>query len=136
MCPAEDPIAEARNGDKQVVLVVEDEVLIRMTVADHLRDSGFKVVEALSGAEAQALILGGLHVDLIFSDITMPGGVDGIALAQWLHETGVEAPIVLTSGVPNNLEEARAKATHVRALIAKPYDYDALVSQLQSLLRG
>jgi CheY-like chemotaxis protein len=78
------PEPQAEPGP--IVLVVEDEVLIRLATADHLRSCGFKVLESASGAEAQDLILAGPRVDLVFSDITMPGPVDGVALARWLHE--------------------------------------------------
>ena len=116
-----------------VVLVAEDEVLIRMAVAEHLRSCGFHVVEAASGAEAQALILAGLEVDLVFSDIQMPE-MDGIALALWLAEHGVNAPIVLTSALRASLDAAQAACTHVSVFIAKPYAEQNLVRHFRALL--
>ncbi|MEZ5962104.1 MAG: response regulator [Hyphomonadaceae bacterium] len=117
-----------------LVLVVEDEVLIRMAAADHLRHCGFRVAEAGSSAEAQELILSGLKVDLVFSDITMPGALDGAGLAQWLGAHAPDLPVILTSGVNSSLEAARKACANVRALMPKPYDYDGVVAHIRAAL--
>ena len=64
-----------------------------------------------NAVEAQELILAGLAVDLVFSDITMPGQMDGIALAQWLHGHLPGVPVVLTSGVSSSLDAASVRAS-------------------------
>lgn len=133
MCPAEDPIVSPDLKKAPVVLVAEDEMMIRMHVAQHLRDCGFQVVEAMSGAEAQALILSGLEVDLVFSDIQMPD-VDGIQLALWLRDQGVEAPIVLTSGMPDAFEAAKQACANVSVFVPKPYDHQNLVQHFRAIL--
>ncbi|MGQ0533050.1 MAG: response regulator transcription factor [Caulobacteraceae bacterium] len=134
MSPAEDLMDEANPAAQPVVLLVEDEVLIRLAMADHLRLCGFKVVEAGSGVEAQELILAGLKIDLVFSDITMPGGIDGVGLAQWMQSTGVDAPVILASGVPRALDAATQNCANVRAVAAKPYDQDEIVAQIRAVL--
>jgi DNA-binding NtrC family response regulator len=134
MCPAEDLMPEQHAEHEPVVLVVEDEVLIRLAVADHLRSCGFKVVEAGNGAEAQELILAGLHVDLVFSDVTMPGPMDGAALARWLHAQMPDLPVILTSGVPSSLTAAKAACANIRTLAHKPYDYGDIVSEIRAIL--
>lgn len=134
MSPAEDLMPEQQNDAEPLVLVVEDEVLIRIAAADHLRGCGFRVAEAGNAAEAQDLIASGLKVDLVFSDITMPGKIDGIGLAQWLHENAPGVPVVLTSGVTSSLEAARQACVNVRAYAPKPYDYDGMVTQLRAAL--
>lgn len=125
---------EQHADAEPLVLVVEDEVLIRMAAADHLRSCGFKVAEAGSAAEAQELILSGLKVDLVFSDVTMPGAIDGIGLAQWLHEHAPGVPVIITSGVTSSLDAARQACANVRWLAPKPYDYDAVVTQIRTVL--
>jgi DNA-binding response OmpR family regulator len=134
MSPAENPMTDEHPAAQPVVLVVEDEVLIRLATADYLRENGFKVVEAATGGEAQELILAGLKPDLVFSDITMPGSVDGVALARWLSAQGVAAPVMLVSGVTAVLEEARAECANVRAIAIKPYDYDQILARIRALL--
>ncbi len=136
MCPAEDPAAEHEAAMGPMVLIVEDEVLPRLAMAEHLRDCGFQVVEAGNGAEAQALILGGLKPNLVFSDITMPGGVDGMDLALWLMVQSPDTLVVLTSGLPDSLAKAETACKHVRAFIPKPYDHNFVADRFRSLLQA
>lgn len=134
MSPAEELMPEQRTDAEPVVLVVEDEVLIRIAAADHLRSCGFRVAEAGNAGEAQELILSGLKVDVVFSDITMPGQIDGIALAQWLHDNVPGVPVILTSGVTSSLEAANEACSNVTACAPKPYDYDVLVAQVRDVI--
>lgn len=134
MSPAEDIMPEQHADAEPLVLVVEDEVLIRIAAADHLRHCGFKVAEAGSATEAQELILAGLAVDLVFSDVSMPGKMDGIALAQWLHEHLPGVPVVLTSGVTSSLDAAKQACLNVHAYEPKPYGYDGLVTAIRTAL--
>jgi DNA-binding NtrC family response regulator len=136
MSPAEDLMDEPHVASQPVVLLVEDEVLIRLATADHLRLCGFKVVEAGTAIEAQELILAGLTVDLVFSDITMPGDLDGVGLAKWLQQSAADVPVILASGVPRALDGAKQSCPNVQAISAKPYDMDDVVSQIRSVLEG
>jgi DNA-binding NtrC family response regulator len=134
MSPAEDLMPDQHADAEAVVLVVEDEVLIRMAAADHLRSCGFKVAEASNAAEAQELILAGLQVDIVFTDITMAGPMDGAALTQWLSAHAPNIPVILTSGVTSSMEEAKRLCGNVRAMAPKPYDYDVIVKQIRDVL--
>lgn len=125
---------EQHTDAEPLVLVVEDEVLIRMAAADHLRSCGFKVAEAGNAAEAKELILSGLSVQLVFSDITMPGEIDGTGFAQWLHEHAPNVPVILTSGVNSSLDAAKQVCANVHELVPKPYDYDRVVAQIRGVL--
>jgi len=136
MSPAEDVMPDPQAEPAAVVLVVEDEVLIRLATADHLRSCGFKVLEAASGAEAQELILAGPRVDLVFSDVTMPGPLDGVALSRWLHEHQPSIRVILTSGVASSLDAAKEACANIRAFMAKPYEYDDMVKQIREALAG
>jgi CheY-like chemotaxis protein len=82
------------------VLVIEDDVLIRALLADELRDHGLVVVEAQSADEAMAYLAAGNAVDLIFSDIRMPGAMNGIDLAQQVRSKNPSLPIILSSAFP------------------------------------
>lgn len=79
------------------VLVVDDEVLIRLVVADTLRDEGYSVIEAASGDEAYELLAAGVPADLMVTDINMPGQLDGIALARAARTLRPELLIVFSS---------------------------------------
>src|SRR5262249_59557828 len=85
------------DGTAPVILVVEDEVLLRLAAAQHLRQAGYEVLEACNADEALRL-LAKADVDVVFSDITTPGRMDGLQLADWLREHRPEVVTVLTSG--------------------------------------
>src|ERR1700722_2890400 len=83
---------------RKIILVVEDEVLIRFVISEYLRDVGFQVVEAGSADEALEY-LGTLNeVALVFSDVRMPGSLDGIELSQRVRLLYPYLPMILASG--------------------------------------
>ena len=77
-----DPV---EHHDMQTVLVVEDEMMVRMPIAEYLRDCGYTVLEAADASEAIATINAEGPVSLVFSDIRMPGKMDGFGLAEWFQ---------------------------------------------------
>ena len=117
---------QEQSSAAPVVLVVENDVLLRLVTASNLRDAGFEVIEAANSAEA-IRILDRIPVDVLFSDIDMPGKMDGLALAQWVHQRQVDTTIILTSGGERPLGDAREYAT----FLPKPY----AVTDVEHLLR-
>jgi CheY-like chemotaxis protein len=81
------------------LLVVEDDALLRFIVAELLREEGFTVVEAANADEAWSYLAGGEGADLVFSDIDMPGSMDGNAFARRLRVDYPDLPVILTSGL-------------------------------------
>ena len=134
MSPAESRMPDSEGERLPAVLIVEDDVLQRLGVADYLRDSGFQVVEAATADEAKSVLEAGVEVDLIFTDISMPSGIDGVALAQWAANNHTDTPVMITSGLQSALDIARTACPQAKALILKPYDYDALVRRLRAVL--
>ena len=135
MSPAENRVAEGQAA-MPTVLIVEDEVLSRLAMAEYLRECGFHVIEAASGVEAQQLVLAGLKVDLVFSDITMPGGVDGIDLALWLMVQCESTKVILTSGLPDALTKAQSACDQVLEFVPKPYNHADVVKRIRELLEA
>jgi len=86
------------NSPASTVLVVEDEVFVRIVAADMLEESGFKVLEAGDAAEALELIALHHEIAILFTDINMPGEMDGIALAVEVVRLHPEIRVVVTSG--------------------------------------
>lgn len=116
------------------VLIVEDEILIRMALSDYLQECGFKVLEAGHAAEAiEILESGKAIIDFIFSDISMPGDIDGFGLAKWVRANRPEIPILLTSG-----DSKKASAAHTlceaEPFLAKPYDLHLVVAHIRTLI--
>jgi signal transduction histidine kinase/CheY-like chemotaxis protein len=112
------------------VLFVEDDPLVREAVVGGLEDAGFDVVVAPSGDQALAMIDKGLDADVVFSDIVMPGQVNGIDLAAILRERRPGLPMVLATGYTDQ----RADVPGVQVL-AKPYEIGQLVELLSGLAR-
>ena len=81
-----------------IVLLVEDEVLVRTPIAHRLRGAGFVVIEAANADEAWSYLRSGAPVNLVFSDIQMPGSMDGVELARRIREKFDHIVIILTSG--------------------------------------
>ncbi len=100
------------------VLLVEDHFWTRYTAAEFLRALGYQVLEAQDAAEAIRVLSSGTHVDIVFSDIIMPG-MDGIAFARWVAENHRTLPVLLTSGAP--VSASAIGETLLRRYIAKPY---------------
>jgi DNA-binding NtrC family response regulator len=115
------------------VLVVEDEVLIRVSVSDFLRECGFAVLDASNAAEARTILEAGVVVDLVFSDVQMPGEADGFALARWVRDHHPDVRVILTSGVVR-MSEAAADLCGEAGFLAKPYDNALLADRIRQLL--
>jgi CheY-like chemotaxis protein len=123
-----DPVtrADIRRG----ILLVEDEVLVRMMIADAFRDAGYTVIEAANAHEAlEVLRHNSIDVRAILSDIRMPGRIDGVGLARTVRSHYPAIRVVLTSGHLAALDWADHDG-----FFAKPYDADALVRHINSLL--
>src|SRR5947207_14070162 len=93
------PQSAALEQEHSVVLVVDDDPLIRLTLSGHLQDAGIKVLEASTGDEVLAIMAApAFSVDLVFTDVTMPGLTDGFALARWIGENQPGTPVIIPSG--------------------------------------
>lgn len=115
------------------VLVVEDEVLIRLTVAEYLRECGFEVLEAANAAEAQAVLASGLSVDVVLSDVQMPGELDGFAFARWVRQRYAGLPVILTSGAARIAKDAAGLCEQAN-FFSKPYDHRELAKHIRAVL--
>jgi DNA-binding NtrC family response regulator len=118
---------------QETILVVEDEVLIRMPIAQYLRDCGYKVIEAANADEAMAdLSHKGTVVDVVFTDIEMPGALDGFGLAKWTREHRPGVDVIMAGTVPRTVEQAKELCE--AGPIPKPYDAQAVHNYIRRLL--
>jgi CheY-like chemotaxis protein len=111
-----------------VILLVEDEVLVRFTTAEILREAGFDVLEAVDSSEALALLVTGHPLDLVVTDVRMPGSMDGIQLASVIKATRPNLPVAILS---SHLDQPGHEAD---AFLPKPYDPDELVEAVKRLI--
>lgn len=115
---------------KPLILVVEDEMLIRLLIADHLRGEGFIVLESSNAEEALEAFGSQAGIDLVFTDHNLSGDMDGQTLARWVEEHRPGIPVILTSGT---LVGSSRGPANLRFL-AKPYDVLDVERQIRELL--
>lgn len=120
-------------SDPIEIIVVEDEALILMAVSDYLSDYGFKVFEASNADEAIALLERHPSVRIVFTDIDMPGSMNGLRLAAAVRDRWPLVKIMVTSG--KRLIEV-TDLPDGGVFFSKPYDQKAICSAMQSLLAG
>ena len=122
-------LTHAEKADRPTVLIAEDEVLVRGLVAEHLREAGLNVIEASNAAEAVDILSTGEAIDLVFTDIAMPGIMNGVMLARWIYLHRTDVQVVLTSGSPES-----ARALPNERLFLKPYNLDEVEAHIRDVL--
>ena len=118
-------------GAAATVLAVEDELHVRLLIAEYLRDEGYRVIEARDGEEALSILRAVEGVDLVITDIDMPGSLDGIRLAQQVKQH-YQLPVILMSGRYSSTVTAEI----ADAFFAKPFDLEKLAAAAAKLLEG
>ena len=133
---AKQPDAAPRSGSGETVLAVEDNPALLRTVLRQLRQLGYRALEA-DGPPAALAVLASEKVDLLFTDVVMPGGMDGLALAKQAIERRPGLRVILTSGFPGAKvdDQLGAFPDSVR-LLSKPYRGSDLARLLREALDG
>ncbi len=118
------------NKQKHLVLVVEDEILIRMNSVDIIRDLGFDVIEAVDADEAVSLLEAVPGIEVVFTDIQMPGSMDGLLLASVVRNRWPPVALLIASG---RERPSAADMPPGARFIPKPYSRYELGEQLHAL---
>jgi len=121
-----DPAVSATN-----VLVVEDEIVLRMRAVDIVEDAGFSAVEAVNADEALAILESRSDISLLFSDIQMPGTMDGLKLAHAVHDRWPSIKIILVSG---QVKVSEADKPADSRFFGKPLEVSKMISELQDMV--
>jgi len=114
------------------VLVAEDDNQVREVAAEMLREAGFRVLAAADGRQALALLERGEAVDVLFTDVVMPGGLSGVELARKARALRPDIGVILASGYA---AQALGGDAPEFELLAKPYDRDVVVRKLSAIVR-
>jgi len=122
-------ISVANGVAALVVLLVEDEVLLRCSIAESLRNAGYTVIERSSGEEAIALSKSDISIDVVFTDISLIGLATGWDVADCFRADRPNVSVLYTSG--NRIDAGRCVSGS--AFIAKPYQHDDIVSACHGL---
>jgi two-component system, response regulator PdtaR len=113
------------------ILVVEDDALVRMNGSDILEEAGFQVLEAETADDALVMLEDGAEVHLLFSDVDMPGHIDGMELARIVHERWPRICLLITSG-HHRLQDG--DVPEPGTFVSKPWTPETLTSQVRRLL--
>jgi CheY-like chemotaxis protein len=116
------------NAEPPVVLLVEDELLIRMSAADMITEAGFTVIEAADADEAIGILENRSDISIVFTDVNMPGSMDGLKLAHFVRDRWPPIRLIVTSGhlaIPDQAIPSGGR------FFPKPYRYGELVQTLR-----
>ena len=114
-----------------VVLVVEDEMLLRMRAVDMVEDAGYTSVEAVDADQAIAILESRSDIALLFTDIQMPGQMDGLKLAHAVHERWPPIKIILVSG---QLKLAKTDIPANSQFFGKPLAAAAMIAEMRTMI--
>jgi PAS domain S-box-containing protein len=121
--------AETRPGSRGEVMVVEDDLTVADLTTEMLKVAGYAVFHVKSAADALEALAGGRSIDVVFSDVMMPGGMNGVELAREIRRRWPDLPVVLTTGY---IEVARTAMSEGLEVLVKPYPLEALSATLES----
>jgi DNA-binding response OmpR family regulator len=126
--------AERAQGGPETVLLVDPEILVRMALAEYLRECGYRVVEAANSDEARLVLeQGRRRIDMLLVDVAVPGSSDGFALAQWARTHKAGLPVILVGSVERAADVA-GDLCEDGPMLNKPYDHQILLDRIKRLL--
>lgn len=123
-----------KAGHGEAILVVDDDVAVRTTVAMQLKALGYAVHEADGASAALQIIDGAERVDLLLTDVVMPGGMNGKELAVAARRQRPDLPILFTSGFPGTSQDGGIAFDADDVLLSKPYRKQELARVVRKML--
>jgi DNA-binding NtrC family response regulator len=122
----------AMNDARPVIMVLEPEVLLRMSIADYLRECGYKVIESPGADDLWTVIGAGKRLDLVFTEVRLVADGDGFELAKRLRQEHPGIDVVLTSSAPNAAKKSKELCEH--GPMKKPYRSEDVAARVRTLL--
>jgi CheY-like chemotaxis protein len=132
--PEEAPLQEELKTGNEQILLVEDDDLVRLHVADQLQALGYQVIAVANARAALQILQGEQAIDLLFTDVVMPGGMDGRQLAEAVHQLRPDLRVLFTSGYSENAISHQGKLQPGLQLLGKPYSRQELAAKLRQVL--
>ncbi|MBP0597451.1 PAS domain S-box protein [Herbaspirillum sp. LeCh32-8] len=124
---------EVRGGD-ETILVVEDDPNLQLTVIDTLASLGYRVLKADNGERALAIVQSGIHIDMVFTDVVMPGSVPATELARQARQLLPGVEVLFTSGYPRDAIVHEGRLDAGVELLSKPYRINQLARRIRHML--
>jgi len=120
----------------ETILVVEDDAGVRATAVVMLEGLGYRILEAEDGPAALALLEQHPDVDLVFTDVVMPGGMNGVELARQMRERNPGLRVLFTSGYPDKAFGRNGAVGEEVEFVSKPYEEKKLAQKIRQVLDG
>ena len=118
------------SAPSSTILVVEDDVLIRSSICQYLRECGYLVIEAANADEALVLLKSDIALDLVLTDVQTLGALDGFGLAKWIRANKKDVEVILV-GTPESAAHAAGDLCEEGPHMTKPYEPQALADLIR-----
>lgn len=122
------------GGDGEVVLVVDDEPTIRMLIAEVLAESGYAVIEAPDGPAGLRVLESNARIDLLITDVGLPGGLNGRQVADAARVTRPNLKILFITGYAENAIIARGRFNNGMHVLTKPFQTETLAARIREII--
>jgi CheY-like chemotaxis protein len=135
--PDDDESAEAPSqtlGDGEIVLVIDDEPTIRMLVAEVLAESGYSVIEAQDGPAGLRILESNARVDLLITDVGLPGGMNGRQVADAARVNRPDLKVLFITGYAENAIMRRGRLENAMFILTKPFQMEILASRIREII--
>jgi DNA-binding response OmpR family regulator len=121
-----------QNHQAKTIVMLEPDGLIRMVIAEHLRDCGYRVIEGVAAQDAWAVLESGRRIEIVLADVKLAGGEDGFSLARRIRQTHSDIDVILTSGIGGAAQESRDLCEE--GPIKKPYEAKDVEARIRIML--
>ena len=121
-----------QNHQAKTIMMLEPDVLIRMVIAEHLRDCGYRVIEGVAAQDAWAVLESGRRIEIVLADVKLAGDEDGFSLARRIRQTHSDIDVILTSGIGGAAQESRDLCEE--GPIKKPYEAKDVEARIRIML--
>ncbi|MEO8152103.1 MAG: PAS domain-containing protein [Rhizobacter sp.] len=132
--PAETPVDAVHPGDGETVLVVEDEPAIRMLIVDVLRDAGYVTLEAPDGATGLRVLQSDARIDLLVTDVGLPGGMNGRQVADAGRKIRPQLRVLFITGFAENAIMGDGQLQSGMEVLTKPFEMSMMANKVRDLL--
>ncbi len=133
--PALEPAVAAQAGAGETVLVVDDEPSVRLLIVDVLHELGYAAIEAVDGAGGMRVLDSGARIDLLVTDVGLPGGMNGRQLADAARAGRPDLHVLFITGFAENALLNNGQLEPGMAVLTKPFAIDALATRIRQLVR-
>jgi PAS domain S-box-containing protein len=129
-------VAPVPRGDGETVLIIDDEPTVRMLVSEVLGDLGYTAIEAEDGAAGLKVLNSGTRIDLLVTDVGLPGGLNGRQVADAARSVRPNLKVLFITGYAENAVLSHGHLDHGMHVMTKPFAMDSLATRIRDLIES